>query len=216
MQFTVSVTGRVKGCEKLSSRDTRHRPGVALGRDFSTMAPGSFMRHSTKQIFGFGCLCVALMGAAACSPRRIPSMTVEDLMEDRVTLDGIMMKCNQNPEKLRNTSDCENARVAVERLASQNVDPTAEKKRQQEFERAREQLRLATEKQRQEQEDKTKVDAYSLPVVPVTPAAAPNGSAPAASGRETSGGAQPGGSSPPLGNAGMRADPPALAGTTTP
>jgi len=137
-------------------------------------------------------------------------------MEDRVTLDGIMMKCNQNPEKLRNTSDCENARVAIGRLASQNVDPTAEKKRQQEFERAREQLRLATEKQRQEQEDKTKVDAYSLPVVPVTPAAAPNGSAPAASGRETSGGAQPGGSSPPLGNAGMRADPPALAGTTTP
>lgn len=137
-------------------------------------------------------------------------------MEDRVTLDGIMMKCNQNPEKLRDTSDCENARVAIERLASQNVDPTAEKKRQQEFERAREQLRLATEKQRQEQEAQSKVDAYSLPVVPVTSAAAPNGAAPAGSGRETRGGAQQGGSSPPLGNAQMRAEPPALAGTTTP
>jgi hypothetical protein len=143
-------------------------------------------------------------------------MTVEDLMEDRVTLDGIMMKCNQNPEKLRDTSDCENARVAIERLATQNVDPTAEKKRQQEFERAREQLRLATEKQRQEQEDKSKVDAYSLPVVPVAPAATPAGAAPAASGPQASGGAPPGAASPPLGNAQMRADPPALAGTTTP
>ena len=137
-------------------------------------------------------------------------------MQDRVTLDGIMMKCNQNPEKLRDTSDCENARVAIERLASQNVDPTAEKKRQQEFERVREQLRLAQEKQRQEQEDKSKVDAYSLPVVPVTPATAPNGAAPAASGRETSGSATPGGGPPPVGNAQMRADPPALAGTNTP
>jgi hypothetical protein len=143
-------------------------------------------------------------------------MTVEDLLEDRVTLDGIMMKCNQNPEKLRDTSDCTNARIAIEQLASQNVDPTAEKRRQQEFERAREQLRLAGEKQRQEQEAKSKVDAYSLPVVPVTPAAAPNGAAPAASGPQTSGAAQPSGSSPPLGNAQTRADPPALAGTTAP
>ncbi len=135
-------------------------------------------------------------------------------MEDRVTLDGIMMKCNQNPEKLRDTSDCENARVAIERLASQNVDPTAEKKRQQEFERAREQLRLATEKQRQEQEAKSKVDAYSLPVVPVTPAATPNGAAAAGSALDTSGAAAQG-SSPPLGNARVSADPPALAGTTT-
>jgi len=140
-------------------------------------------------------------------------MTVEDLMEDRVTLDGMMMKCNQNLEKLRNTSDCMNARIAIERLASQNVDPTAEKKRQQEFERAREQLRLAGEKQRQEQEAKTKVDAYSLPVVPVTPAAAPSAAAPAAV-PQTSGGAQPGSSPAPLENARMRAEPPALAGTT--
>ncbi len=129
-------------------------------------------------------------------------------MEDRVTLDGIMMKCNQNPEKLRDTSDCENARIAIERLASQNVDPTAEKKRQQEFERVREQLRLATEKQRQEQEAKTKVDAYSLPVVPVTP---PPGAPPPAGAN-----VQPGGGAPLGNNAQMRADPPALAGTTAP
>ena len=135
-------------------------------------------------------------------------------MEDRVTLDGIMLKCNQNPAKLRDTSDCENARIAVERLASENVDPAVEKKRQEEFERAREQLRLAEEKQRQEQEAKAKVDAYSLPVVPVTPVAAPSGAAPAA-GPQTSGMAPPSGSPPP-GNAQIKADPPALAGTTSP
>lgn len=135
-------------------------------------------------------------------------------MEDRVTLDGIMMKCNQNPTKLRDTSDCENARIAVDRLASENVDPTAEKKRQDEFERAREQLRLAEDKQRREQEVKTQVDAYSLPVVPVTPAAAPNGAAPAA-GPQTTGTAPPG-DGPPSGNAQIKTDPPDLAGTTSP
>jgi hypothetical protein len=129
-------------------------------------------------------------------------MTVEDLMEDRVTLDGLMMKCNQNPSDVRG-ADCENARIAIERLASQNVDPAVEKKRQEEFERAREKLRLAEDKQRQEQEAKTKVDAYSLPVVPVTPAVP-----------QTSGGPQPNGGQPPSGNAQTRSDSPALAGTT--
>jgi hypothetical protein len=146
-------------------------------------------------------------------------MTVEDLMQDRVTLDGIMLKCNQNPAKLRGTSDCENARIAVERLASENVDPAVEKRRQAEFERAREQLRLAQDKQRQEQEAKAKVDAYSLPVVPVTPAAAPSGAPPAASPQaaapQATGTAPPSGSPPP-GNAQIKADPPALAGTTSP
>ena len=137
-------------------------------------------------------------------------------MRDRVTLDGIMMKCNQGPAKYRDTSDCENARIAIERLATQNVDPAVEKRRQEEFERAREQLRVAQDRQRQEQEAKTKVDAYSLPVVPVTPAAAPGGAAPATAAPQTGGGGQPSGSSPPLGNAPTRSDPPALAGTTAP
>jgi hypothetical protein len=215
MQFTVSICGLPAGFEKLSSRDGRHNRKVALARDFSTMARGSVMRHSSHQIIGLFCLCAALFGAAACAPRRIPPMTVEDLMEDRVTLDGIMMKCNQDPAKLRDTSDCENARIAIERLASQNVDPAAEKRRQQEFERAREQLRLAGERQRQEQEAKTKVDAYSLPVVPVSPPAPPNEGGPTA-GRETGAGTQPAANPPPVGNARMRADPPAIAGTAEP
>jgi hypothetical protein len=96
-------------------------------------------------------------------------MTVSDLMEDRVALDGVLMKCNQNPAKARTDSDCLNARIAIERLASKD-EPAAEAKRAEEFERSREQLRVAQEKQRREQEAKNpKVDAYHLPVVPVEP-----------------------------------------------
>jgi hypothetical protein len=139
------------------------------------------MHHSIKHILAAGGLCAALAAVLGCAPHRIPPLTVEDLMEDRVTLDGILLKCDQDPKAVRNPSDCENARIANERLASQRVDPEVEKRRQADFEKAREQLRLAQDKLRQEQEAKTKVDAYSLPVVPVAPAdsaAADKGAAP--------------------------------------
>jgi hypothetical protein len=109
---------------------------------------------------------------AGCSPRKAPPLTIDDLMEDRVALDGILMKCDQHP-KSRESADCENARIAIERLAAQNIDPAVEKKRQEDFERAREQLRLTQERARQEQEAKKKVDPYTLPVVPVEPAKTP-------------------------------------------
>jgi hypothetical protein len=147
------------------------------------------MRHF-KQILAFTWLCATVLTGSACSPRRIPPTTVQDLMEDRVTLDGLLIKCDQDPKSVRYPSDCENARIASERLASQQVDPDVEKKRQEEFEKAREQLRLAQEKKRQEQEEKTKVDAYTLPVVPVDPAPKPApmglGVPPAAAGGNTS------------------------------
>ncbi len=137
------------------------------------------MQHSIKHILTAVGLCAAILAVSGCAPRRIPPLTVEDLMEDRVTLDGILLKCDQDPTKVRNPSDCENARIANERLATQRVDPEAEKRRQADFEKAREQLRLAQDKLRQEQEAKTKVDAYSLPLVPVDPAAAAKAAAPA-------------------------------------
>jgi hypothetical protein len=93
-------------------------------------------------------------------------------MEDRVALDGVLMKCNRNPNKARSDSDCLNARIAIERLASR-VDPAAEAKRVEEFERSRDQLRAAEEKKKQDKESKTKVDAYHLPVIPVDPTPAP-------------------------------------------
>lgn len=130
------------------------------------------MPISNKSIAACGCLCAAILAAAACSPRRIPPMTVTDLMEDRVTLDGVLMKCNQNKAKARTESDCLNARIAIERLATQ-TEPSEEAKRNAEFERSRERLRLSQEKQRQEQEAKTQVDAYHLPLVPVDPAPPP-------------------------------------------
>jgi hypothetical protein len=102
-------------------------------------------------------------------------MTVTDLMEDRVTLDGVLMKCNQSPSRARSDSDCLNARIAIERLA-QDVDPAQEAKRNAEFERSREQLRLAQERVRRDQEAKSKVDAYDLPLVPVDPPLSGSGS----------------------------------------
>jgi hypothetical protein len=140
------------------------------------------MRISTKSIVANGCLIAVVVATSACSPRRIPPMTVTDLMEDRVMLDGVIMKCNQNKSKARTDADCLNARIAIERLASKS-DPADEAKRAEAFERTREQLRLSQDKlrqERQEQEAKTKVDAYHLPLVPVEPGPGPGpGPAPA-------------------------------------
>jgi hypothetical protein len=130
------------------------------------------MSTSIKSIVACGCLGAVILATAACSPRRIPPMTVTDLMEDRVTLDGVLMKCNENQSKAHTDSDCLNARIAIERLASQS-EPAEEAKRTEEFEHSREHLRLAQDKQRQEREAKTKVDAYSLPLVPVEPTPPP-------------------------------------------
>jgi hypothetical protein len=126
------------------------------------------MRYTFKHIVAAGGLFAAILSGAACEPKRMPAMTVSELMEDRVTLDGVLMKCNEHPARARNDSDCLNARIAIERLAK-DVDPAEEAKRNADFEHSRDRLRLAQEKIRQEQEAKTKVDAYSLPLVPVDP-----------------------------------------------
>jgi hypothetical protein len=114
----------------------------------------------------------AVIAAAACSPRKIPPMTVSDFMEDRVKLDGTIMKCNQDPSRARADADCMTARIAVERLASEH-EALREAKSAEDFERSREQLRLMQDKQRQEQDAKSKVDAYHLPLVPVEPSPPP-------------------------------------------
>ena len=144
------------------------------------------MSPSTKDLLFRVCICAAVLGVAACQPRKIPTMTVEDLMEDRVTLDGVLLKCNQNSTKAHNAPECLNARIAIERLAKdKEVDPSIEQKRQEEFERSRERLRLAQDKQREAEDAKTKVDPYSLPVLPADPnataaASKPDGSQPTA------------------------------------
>jgi hypothetical protein len=130
------------------------------------------MPISMKSMIACGCIAAAVLSAAACSPRRIPPVTVTDLMEDRVALDGVLMKCNRDPARARQDSDCLNARIAIERLAAR-IDPAVEAKRVEEFEKSREQLRVVEDKKRQEMESKTKVDAYHLPVIPVEPVPAP-------------------------------------------
>ncbi len=127
------------------------------------------MSTPIKSIVAVGCLGAAVLAIVACSPRVVAPMTVTDLMEDRVSLDGVLMKCNQNESKARTDTECVNARIAIERLANQR-EPAEDAKRAAEFERSREQLRLAQEKQRQEEEAKNpKVYAYHLPLVPVEP-----------------------------------------------
>jgi hypothetical protein len=142
--------------------------GLPDGAFWVTLLLGSYMRISLKSMICFGCLTGAMLCTAACSPRRIPAMTVADLMEDRVLLDGVLMKCNSDPAKARSSSDCLNARIAIERLAAR-VDPAEQAKRAEEFERSREQLRLSEEKKREEQQSKSKIDAYHLPVIPEQP-----------------------------------------------
>ena len=68
-----------------------------------------------------------------------------------MALDGVLMKCNRDAAKARTDSDCLNARIAIERLASK-VDPAEQQKHAEEFEKNREQLRAAQDKARQEQE----------------------------------------------------------------
>ncbi len=126
------------------------------------------MPMSIKSIMAFGCMTALALPLVACSPRRIPPLGVTDLMDDRVALDGVLLKCNEDPAKAHYEQECVNARIAIERLASR-PDPAEEARRQQEFERTREQLRMAQEKLREEQEAKNKVDAYHLPVLPVDP-----------------------------------------------
>ncbi len=145
------------------------------------------MRRTYPKFPCLSAVCLALVTLVACTPRHTPPATVSDLMEDRVTLDGLLLKCNSDPRRNRTDPDCNTARIAVERLAVQNeTDDSA--KRQAEFERQRELLRQAQEKQREQQESANKVDAYHLPLVPVEPPPAPgpgpgpNSTAPSGSG----------------------------------
>ncbi len=147
--------------------------GPFYGAFWVTLPLGSHMPISIKSMITCGCLVAVAVLTAACSPRRIPPMTVSDLLEDRVLLDGVLMKCNRDPGYARSSSDCLNARVAIERLAAR-TDPAAEAKRMEDFEKRREQLRAQQDKQRQEQEAKRpKVDVYNMPVIPVEPAPPP-------------------------------------------
>jgi hypothetical protein len=113
---------------------------------------------------------VGVLAIAACTAPRTPPPTVEDLMEDRVALDGILLNCNDSASHARGAveADCAIARIAVERLAKQKEAAEAAK-REQAFERNREQLRVSQDKRQAQEAATQKVDAYNLPLVPVEP-----------------------------------------------
>ncbi len=135
------------------------------------------MPIASKATLSRALLCAVVITTAACSPRKIPPMTVADLMEDTVKLDGVIMKCNQDPGRARSDADCMNARIAVERLGSQR-EALREAKSAEDFERSRDQLRSLQDKERQEEEAKRKVDAYRLPLLPVEPSLPPKDQSP--------------------------------------
>jgi hypothetical protein len=132
------------------------------------------MAHSITQIIAAALFSTGILSVTGCTPPRQPPTTVEDLMEDRVTLDGLLMKCNQTPVKTGDAADCLNARIAVERLAH-DADRVAAANRDAAFERRRDQLRQAEDRAREEQEAKSKVDPYEMPVVPVDGSSPPAG-----------------------------------------
>lgn len=109
--------------------------------------------------------------ASACNRSHPIVPTVDDLMEDRVTLDGILLKCNDPAGRKEVGPSCEVARIAVERLARQK-EAQDEARRQQEFERNRDRLRTAEEQRAAQQAQQKAVDPYTMPVVPVEPAPA--------------------------------------------
>jgi hypothetical protein len=124
-----------------------------------------------KQAISVAIVGMGFLWLGACKQQRAASPTVEDLMQDRVALDGILLKCNEPSGRDRAGPDCEIARVAVERLGAEK-EAAEVAGRQQDFERNREKLRL-TDDQRKAAQAEKKVDVYTMPVVPVEPAPAP-------------------------------------------
>jgi len=123
------------------------------------------MKYVAKNTVVCGLAAGAFLCVAACSPRHVPSLTLDDMVSDRVTLDGVLIKCNAHPATMNSDSDCLTARVAIERLAKAH-ELGEQTKHAEEFERIREQLRLSQDKVRSQHEAAQKVDPYNLPLVP--------------------------------------------------
>jgi len=104
---------------------------------------GSYMRIFIQINRCLRRLGAVIVGLAACSPRRIPPTSVTDLMENRVMLDGVLMKCNQNPSKARTDSDCNETRESPLIGSPAKESRRKRRKRTEEFEQSREKRRLA-------------------------------------------------------------------------
>lgn len=119
-----------------------------------------------------GLCCIAAGILSACKPVPVPLTSVEDLMADPVTLDGVLMKCNGTRQAKRSTDECRNARIAVDRIAAQR-EKVELANREAAFERNRERLRMQQETLQRQQEAAKKVDPYKMPLIPPPDVPAP-------------------------------------------
>jgi hypothetical protein len=119
----------------------------------------------------------ALLGAA-CT-QELPPRTTVDLMEDPAILQAVISRCNEMQSAALGDRECRNAREAVRRLEEQQGSPK-KTAADQEFERAREARRVREELRRRHEEEREKVDPYTMPLAPdmVSPPAAVTQSTP--------------------------------------
>lgn len=118
--------------------------------------------------FAIPALCVCLVSTlllAGCEDPPLKPLSVDQLVDDPVMLDGVLMKCSDRASALRSAEECRNARMAVDRIAAGREKSEAAK-REATFEIHRDRLRQQQDMQRRQEEDARKVDPYKLPLVP--------------------------------------------------
>lgn len=107
-------------------------------------------------------LIVVVSGLTACSERREHVRSVEEFMEQPALLHGVVLQCNSHKDHSRHDHECINAWAAVERLG-QADDAQQAPKREQQFERNRDKVRVATEQHIAADREKP-FDPYRAPV----------------------------------------------------
>ncbi len=123
-----------------------------------------YQRHMGKAIL-LGLCAGAVAMIAGCNSAPVPITPVSALIEDPVTLESILMKCNKAAPRSVSVEECNNARMAADQVG-QERDKADAARRIAEFEKNRERLRLQQEALRRQKENATKVDPYRLPIVP--------------------------------------------------
>ena len=110
-----------------------------------------------------------LAGVAACGAPKPPPHSVAELTDDPALLQGIVARCAADPHAAATDAECASARLAVERIGTAEESKRVGE-RGAEFERQREQRRLAEEQSRRAAERaQPGFDPYSSPVASEKP-----------------------------------------------
>src|ERR1035438_1062478 len=116
--------------ERYTATAVRSNPVVACRPVSGKIGPGTLMPALPTSRIPAAVICFGVLLLAACKPPREAPMSVEEFMEDRVALDGVLLKCNDPAIRDKAGINCEAARIAVERLA-QGKEAAGEAPRQQ-------------------------------------------------------------------------------------